>query len=153
MPHSYSAYFPKGAGLIYNENIIYSTGFRIIGDIFRVCAFIFNLYVYISVKPVVPKDKLNQAKKLWITATLSFLVYAIMILPWMHFIPVIPNLLNLIGLIIVTYITIKIPEGLIISHAQMLRVSDLYDIVDKYKDKSQTEKYEDLIQYMKGIKT
>lgn len=152
VPHSYSAYFPNGAGFKYNENIIYSTGFRLFGDTFRIFAFIFNLYAFVSVKPVVAKDELNLAKKLWITATLCFLVYAIMILPWMNFIPIIPNLLNLIGLIIVTYITIKIPEGLIISHAQMLRVLDLYDLVDKYSEKSQTQKYEDLIQYMIGIK-
>ena len=142
LPHTFSSYFPYGAGLKINGIIIYSTAFRYWGELYRLYAIGVLLYAYITVKPILYSEKIFLARKLWIGVWFCMLLHAISLFPWFDFTQVVDIFLFIAGLIF-AFISIRIPEAILISESQLLRVKKLYDKIEAHNiDASNGVKYE-----------
>lgn len=131
--HNYSSFYPLGAGLkLKNNIIIYSSGFRLLGDLLRIAISTYLVVIYTKIKPIVKTKQIIKAKQLWILAWIIFLIWNIIIM-----LPLSPNFpVGLLFVIITTlflYIAWKYPESMVLSHAQSIRAIKLYDLVNTYK--------------------
>lgn len=126
LPHTFSSYYPKGAGLMLSDGtIIYSSAFRYLGELYRLYVIGIILYSYLSLKIFHPTDKIVTARRLWIVIWIFLLMHSIAL-----FFPTITNLVSvflLIGGLLAVYIVIRIPEGLLLSHAQITRAMKVYE--------------------------
>lgn len=144
------------AALTVGNIIIYGTQFRIFGDLFRIFGVGLVLYAYITAEPLSPTPKILKAKKLWITVWIMMLLHAIVLFPPFGA----TALANLVGLILIvagiliTYISLFIPEAILISRVQVQRVFDLYDKLQKTSNEEEIEKLqiESLMLYLKSVK-
>lgn len=160
-PVSYSSYaftIPGvAADVTFGNIIIYGTQFRIFGDLFRIYAVGLLLYAYITAQPLSPTKKILQAKKIWIVVWALLLVHATVLFPPFGE----TELGTLVGLsliiagFLITYISLFIPEAILISRVQVQRIFDLYDKVDKSSDEDEIEKIhiDSLMNYLKSVKT
>lgn len=120
---------PPGAGFIAaNGNIIYSTHYPILGTMFRVYIGVLLTYSYSTISLVHPTNKIIQARKLFMYTSLIWFLSYTMTLPWINYIRFLDFTLS-IGMILILYIFFIIPEGVLLSHAQITRASKLYDKV------------------------
>lgn len=152
LPHNYSSFFPSGAGFQINGIIVYSSGFRMLGDYFRIAIIIYLLISYYKLNPALNIKSTLKVKKLWIFTWLLFLVWnAINLLPIPSSYPT-GLFLFVIGILIM-YLSLKYPESMVLSQAQSLRVLKLYDLVNTDKIISNIEKdgYEPFLNYIKSI--
>lgn len=132
LKHNYSSFYPNGAGFKVNNIIIYSSGFRMLGDLFRLVISSYLLYLYLKLKPILKVPQILKARKLWIVAWIVFLIWNILIaLPFSSSTPL--GLILLSFAILVTYISWRYPESMVISQAQSIRAMQLYDLIDKDK--------------------
>ena len=128
LPHSYSTYFNEGAGLRINGIIIYSTGFRYLGELYRIFCLLFSLYAYYNLQLLDIKEfslQLQKIKRLWISVWILMLIQALTLFPWFFFLNFLSISLLVAGCIIF-YIALFAPEGLVISQVQFIRVSELF---------------------------
>jgi len=124
-PHSFSSYYPQGAGYEYHGFIIYSSSYHLIAALFHIYVYFIFILVYLRIEPLNPTKEILLAKKLWIWGAVIGMIAWIGILPGFLYSPLI-KLLPLISAIIVAYIVIRIPEAMLISYTQVLRASFLY---------------------------
>lgn len=130
--HNYSSFYPLGAGLKFNNIIIYSSGFRMLGDVFRLVISIYLILTYISIKPVLKTQQIIKAKKLWLIAWVLFLIWNIVIMfPLQPSFPV--GIFFVLITVLFLYITWKYPESMVLSQAQIVRAIELYDLVNTTK--------------------
>lgn len=136
MKRSSSSYFPNGAGLVTSDDtVIYSSGHAGIGLAYFIFVSLVLLYVYITLEPATEFRKIRLVRKLWIIIWFNLLSWSIMIMPWMQFFEY-NNGIILIGLLLVAYITFRIPEGVLITQIQILRALNLYNIIEKERTNS-----------------
>ena len=128
MPHGYSAYFPKGAGITTGEGIIiFSTAYYFLRIPFVIYIASTSLYVYLTTKPAYITIRTTRARMLWLFASGLFLLYHILTIPWIfQYIPFNIIIILIITICIVAYIAIFLPEGLLLSHAQFHRALSVY---------------------------
>lgn len=151
--HSYSSYFPLGAGLTIGNVIIYSTAFRYFGEIYRTIIILFLVWAYIKIKPVETSPRIIWAKRLWIISWLFVLIHAFSLFPWTNITDVVSIFLIISGVLIV-FITLTIPEALLISHIQVYRLLKVYDSIsktDKTKYLSMVDQNKRLFDYLQSI--
>ncbi len=163
-PVSFSSYAFADTGAIgvaaalkFGNTIIYGTQFRVFGDLFRIYAVGFLLYAYITAQPLNPTKEILKAKKIWIVVWVLLLIHAIVLFPPFGD----TALATLVGLslivagILITYITLFIPEAILISRVQVQRVFDLYEKLEKASNEEEIEKLqiESLMLYLKSVKS
>lgn len=153
MPSRYTSYHPKGAGIkIDGDTILFSTSFPLLSDLFQIFIAALFLYNTISLVPIHPTEKIEKAKRLWIIAASFYLINSIIHLPWFK-ISEFTNLLTLLVFVIIGYITIRIPEGVLISGIQIQRI---YFLLEKYHIlDAKTKEYalSSIIDYLESIPT
>ncbi|OLS24201.1 MAG: hypothetical protein HeimC3_21000 [Candidatus Heimdallarchaeota archaeon LC_3] len=136
LPHTFSSYFPLGAGLeLDNGVIIYSTAFRYLGEFYRIYTLLFLLFAYVNISPLKETKVVMRAKNLWIICWLFILIHAISM-----FFTSITDIVSIFLLgsgIIIVYISLFIPEGVLISYIQITRLLNIYDAISN----EETEKY------------
>ncbi len=73
-------------------------------------------------------------------------------LPWFTFIPL-PNALVLATLVIISYIAFIVPEGLLLSHVQILRAISLYKEMKILSPEQATKRYgsHSLVEYLQNL--
>ncbi|UCG00937.1 MAG: hypothetical protein JSW11_15135 [Candidatus Heimdallarchaeota archaeon] len=153
MSHNYSSYYPQGAGLITQGGVIISsTGFNFLSNMFDFFVVALLLYAYIKVQIVQPTAEIIRARRFLIIAAAILSIYTIIVLPWFTFIPL-PNALVLITLVIVSYIAFRVPEGLLLSHVQILRAIGLYKEMKVLSSEQATKRYgsHSLVEYLQNI--
>ena len=123
--HSFSSYYPHGAGFEYHGYIIYSSSYHVLGALFHIYVYLNFVLVYLRIEPLNPTHEILLAKKLWIWGAIIGMIAWIAILPGLLYSPWI-KLLPLISAVIVAYIVLRIPEAMLISYTQVLRASFLY---------------------------
>ena len=139
LPHSYSSYYPNGAGLRINNVLIYSTAYRYIGEFYRFFSLGFLFYAYyFKTRPIVREEdqKIKKARKIWLLIWGLFLLHTISLFPWFTFSFV--GISLVIAAILFLYISFFLPEGLLISNAQLTRILPLYDFIIKKSDENPT---------------
>ena len=136
LPHSFSSYFPEGAGLKYNGIIIYSTAFRYIGEFFRIFSliFLFNAYYFKSRPYLIESDnKIVRARQIWLLIWSLFLLHTLSLI----FFPYsLVSIFLVIAAVLIFYITFFLPEGLLISSVQLTRILPLYSFILKQTEKN-----------------
>ncbi|MFX0123844.1 MAG: hypothetical protein ACFFAE_09420 [Candidatus Hodarchaeota archaeon] len=153
MSHNYSSYYLQGACLVTQGGVIISSsGFNFLSNMFDIFVVALLLYAYIKVQIVKPTAEIIRAQRLLIIAAGILLIYTIIVLPWFIFIPL-PNALVLITLVIVSYIAIRVPEGLLLSHVQILRAIGLYKEMKVLSPEQATKRYgsHSLVEYLQNI--
>ncbi|MHA2363781.1 MAG: PAS domain S-box protein [Candidatus Hodarchaeales archaeon] len=153
LPHGFSSYYPRGAGLVSADgSIIYSTGFRYIGELYRLYCLGFLLYAYITVKPVLPSERIRRARKLWIIVWIMILIHALSLFPWLNITEDVSIFLIIAGAFML-YLPIKYPEALLISHPQVLRIKELYYKIQDEKSLGENLGYtaESIFAYLNNI--
>lgn len=130
LPHSYSTYYPAGAGLRINEVIIYSTAFRYIGEFFRLFSLSFLFYAYYFKTKTIVHEGDKQTKnirRIWLIIWFLFLIHTFSLFPWFPF-PY-EGVYLVIAAILIFYITFFFPEGLLLSSVQLTRILSLYNFI------------------------
>lgn len=130
LSHNYSSFYPMGAGLkLSNNMIIYSSGFRMLGDILRIVISAYLVVTYWKIEPILKTKQIEKAKKLWLAIWIIFLAWNLSImLPFGPNFPV--GILFVISTILILYLTWMNPESMVLSHAQSIRAIKLYDLVN-----------------------
>lgn len=173
LPHSYSTYFPRGAGLTFNGVIIYSSGFRYIGEFYRIFSLSFLFYAYYFKTRRLAKDdtydnKIKKARKIWLVIWTLFFLQALFLFPWIELLDpfihgsvfeTILNIFNLfIGIFLVVagillfYISFFLPEGLLLSNVQITRIIPLYGYIQEQTEKTHNSTIETLEDYLTVLK-
>ncbi|MDH5402703.1 MAG: hypothetical protein OEY49_09450 [Candidatus Heimdallarchaeota archaeon] len=151
IPRSYYPIYPKGAGIIFN-NFTYSTSFRLFSDLYNILILINLLIAYIKVKPVVNDPNIIRSKKLLLLISASWLIYWILLQPWIAiFTPIPMAIIGVTGL----YLVIKFPEYVLISQSQVMRVRKLYNIVKEAENNNSINEIigpESLIDYISRLR-
>lgn len=125
MSRSYSTFYPNGAGVTFRGTMIYSTSYRLLGDIYRLYVFLLLFYAYWNVEPVHGTKRVVLAKRLWITAIILHIIYLVVFLPGVSLNPI-TGLINITSLILITFITVRMPETILLSRVQLLRAVKMY---------------------------
>lgn len=135
--HSFSTYFPEGAGLQINGIIIYSTGFRYIGEVYRLFCLSFLLYAYyFKARPFIKSldEKIIKARKIWLFIWILFYLHALSLFFPFDFSLV--GFILVIAGILIFYIAIFLPEGLLLSTVQLTRILPLYNFIISQSEKN-----------------
>lgn len=146
LPHTFSSYYPFGAGITLSDGtIIYSTAFRYFGEFYRLFVISLLLYSYLKIEIVHPTPIIQRAWKLWIVIWISLLLHTIAL-----FFPSITNLVSvflLFGGVLAIYIVLKVPEALLISHAEISRALKLLDKSD-FESVPKSDEMESYVEYL-----
>jgi hypothetical protein len=127
LPHSFSAYWPLGAGLeLENGVIIYSTAFRYIGELYRIFSLGLLIFAYVTFHPYDKSEEVGRGKRLWLIVWFFLLLHAISLFPWLNITEIVSIFLLIDGAVL-AYILLRMPEYLIISHSQYIRFHKLYE--------------------------
>lgn len=121
IPHSFSGYYPIGAGIKFEETIIYSSAFRLIGDSYRLFVLGIVFAIYLVTPLIEDSDEYNKIKRVWLVIWLMFLVHAVLLFPWFAITELV-NIFLLIAGALVTYITVKYPDAMLLTNEQILRM-------------------------------
>jgi hypothetical protein len=133
LPHSFSTYWPLGAGLeLENGIIIYSTAFRYIGELYRIFSLVLLIFAYLTFHPYDKSLEVGRGKRLWLIVWLFLLLHAISMFPWLNITEIV-SLFLLIDGALLAYILIRMPEYLIISHSQFMRFHKLYETFENQR--------------------
>lgn len=146
-------YHPNGAGIMLNSDIIiYSTSFPLLNIIFTIYISIIGLYYFINVSPKHQTPRIMKAKKIWVIIFILHLFFYFLALFPLDF-NIFIQLSMLVSLILILYIILFIPEGLILSHYQILSVYKLYDKLDlnNTEKTSKNLTVEQIFDYIKSI--
>ena len=85
LPHSFSTYWPLGAGLeLENGIIIYSTAFRYIGELYRFFSLGLLIFAYLTFKPSDKSKEVVRGKRLWLIVWFFLLLHAISLFHWLN---------------------------------------------------------------------
>ena len=148
LPHTFSSYFPKGAGLMLADGtVIYSTAFRYLGEFYRIYVVSILLFSYLKIEIIHQTNKIEKAKKLWIFIWICLLIHSIAL-----FFPTFTELVSvflLVGGIVAVYIVIRVPEALLLTHAQISRAVKLLGTVE-FDSPSQSYGFESYIDYLRA---
>lgn len=142
LPHSFSSYYPYGAGLKINGVLVYSTAYRYIGEFYRIFALIFLFYAYyFKTKPLLKEDdsRIQKARILWLIIWTIFLLHALSLFPWFNLFAFVSFFL-IIAAILIFYIAFFLPEGLLLSSVQITRILPLYGFIIKQSEKNPRNK-------------
>ena len=138
LPHSFSSYYPYGAGLKINGILIYSTAYRYIGEFYRLFSLTFLFYAYyFKTKPLIEEvdPKILKARILWLIIWAIFLIHTLSLFPWFH-------LFNFVGIFLIIaailffYVSFFLPEGLLLSTVQITRILPLYSFILQQSEKN-----------------
>lgn len=137
LPHSYSTYYPAGAGLRINGVIIYSTAFRYLGECYRLFSLSFLFYAYYFKTKTVANEgdeKTRNVRRIWLLVWLLFLIHTFSLFPWFPF--SYEGVYLVIAAILIFYITFFLPEGLLLSQVQLTRILPLYHFIIQQSEKN-----------------
>ena len=132
LPHSFSTYYPNGAGLKINDIVIYSTSYRYIGEFYRLFSLSFLFYAYyFKTRPIIKEQdvKIKKARNIWLFIWFLFFLHTLSLFPWFPF-PFV-GIFLVIAAVLFFYITFFLPEGLLLSTVQVTRILPLYDFIIK----------------------
>lgn len=121
IPHSYSSYYPLGAGFLLGETIVYSTAFRIIGDLFRVFVVLTLIATYLKITIVEETESYKKAKRIWLCIWVLFLTHALLLFPWFALTEEINVFLLIAGGLLV-YHTLRHPKAFLLTQQQVDRL-------------------------------
>ncbi len=135
-------------------------------------ALMIGVLAYVTTKQVIEDERVRRAKNLWILGVLIPIIYYIeMILSWLSYwpyywasLPYEPIGFHLVvrtiglfsaifGIIIIAYVTIRYPEAIIFSYAQLIRASKLYQEIASLKSGRPIQEFgmDSLVKYLKSI--
>lgn len=149
--NSHPTFEGPGAGLIINENIIYSSGHVVPREIFAFVACILFFIAYWKLNPVNVTDRIDKAHGLWKVASLSGVIFIISQSLWRisDFDPQIGTIFAIPIGIVAFIIIIYYPEAFIITQVQAVRILDLYDVSGDLHDNRDTHDLpEEVFQYL-----
>ncbi|MHA2098526.1 MAG: hypothetical protein ACW99A_07550 [Candidatus Kariarchaeaceae archaeon] len=132
-------YHPDGAGLTLNAiNLTYGTSFPLLNTVYMLTVSSLLLYTFIKIALPIKTQRTVYAKRLWVISLSFHVVWTIFALPWIDlgrdF-----QFFNAISAIIIIFIIIYVPEGLILSKSQIMATYYFYDSIakiEKYEDKN-----------------
>lgn len=153
LPHTFSGTHPFGAG-VQTENgiIIISTSFNQLFNLYFLLIMVLLNYAYIKVKPISPTKRIIRAKRLWLVAWISFLIWAVIAIG-INFLFEIGNMFILITMIIIAIIAFTIPEAMLISEHQILHAIDLYNRINELRTEKQKDEFgmPELVKYIQSL--
>lgn len=126
MPHSHSSYFPMGAGLTISDVTIVSTGHAVLIYLYSLYSIIVFFYAYLTFKPFSKDRRILMIRRLWMVAISISAIFYTFGLPWFPRFDLL-SIFLILGLVVIAYISLFIPEGMLISHAQILSARPLYN--------------------------
>ncbi len=145
-------HYPDGAGISTDSGIyIFTTQHAILFWLYGIFSACLVIYAYITTDLILPTKEIRKAKYILILAYIVFFIWMIIIiLPLgfnLHYI----DSLSFVTLFIMAYVSIFIPEAMLISHAQLLRVHELYKKVQSLENENEIEEFgmERLTEYLK----
>ena len=155
MPHGYSSYYPNGAGVNLTKDVIlYSTSHNIFRVLYSLFAFFVMLYAYLTVEMAHKTPSISRSRNLWLVAIVNSIIYFTAILPWaLAYIHFDVQIILSVALVIVAYSTLRIPEGMLMSHIQITRASFLYLKVQKMTSNEEKQSFgmESLVKYLHSL--
>jgi hypothetical protein len=147
-------YHPNGAGLPDNDFLTYSTSFPHLNIIFTLYIAFLGVYYATRYTPLHQTPRIRKAQKLWYFVFSLHLLYYILALSNLDLNIFVQSTL-FVAILIIIYIILFIPEGLILSHYQITSVYKLYDDIDQIEmdtDKeSRNMTIEQIKDYMNSI--
>lgn len=152
LPRNYSSFAPLDAGIKWDGSIIYSSGNCLLGILFFQFVLILMIYAYMSITVVQDSVRVRKSKRLFIISWVIFLIWTIMISPWLADVFPLPNALLIITIVIVSYISLELPEGVLISHSQLYRAKGLYKLIEQNsRNPIRNSRMEELIRYLHSV--
>lgn len=131
MPANYSPVTSGGAGLEISDNVyLYASSFSVLGTLFIIFTVCLLLYTYTTLKPVMATKRVNRTRRLWILAFIPLLIFWVNVMPGVGILSntIAPGLV-IVLLVLVVYITIFLPESVLITQTQIIRAQSLYRAV------------------------
>jgi hypothetical protein len=126
MPRSHSSYFPQGAGLTIDEVTIVSTGHALLIYLYSLYSILLFVYVYLTFEPFRRDKRIKVIRRLWILAISISAIFYNFGLPWFPRNDSL-SIFLVLGLTVIAYISLFVPEGMLISHRQILSARQLYN--------------------------
>jgi len=151
-PRTYSSFAPLDAGIEWKGRILYSSANLLLGILFFQFVLLLLIYSYMSITVVHDSPRVKKSKRLFVISWSVFLLWTILISPWFAELFALPNALLIITIVIVSYISLELPEAVLISHSQLYRAKGLYDIViQNTKNPARNSRIEELVIYLRSI--
>lgn len=149
-------YEGEGAGIrIFGDLIIYSSGHTFLRDMLSSFVSLILLYSYLTVKPVHPTNRIIRAHRIWKLVSFSLVMIALFDVFLWRFIDIRPTyaaifiFISAIGIVIVS---LRYPEAVLLSHSQVYRVSNLYDLIEELGSANQiSNRTRELIDYLETL--
>ncbi|MHA2503665.1 MAG: hypothetical protein ACXAE3_12435 [Candidatus Kariarchaeaceae archaeon] len=134
----YEGVHPQGASYYLGSLLLYSSSFRLLGDLFGIFVFGYMFYTYYLITPLIQYYRIIQARRLWLVAISLFLGSLFLSLPGIYVTlgALLPTILLMFAFMILTYVAVFIPEALIMSEVLIFRMHRLYDLLDENEDGS-----------------
>ncbi|UCG02931.1 MAG: hypothetical protein JSW11_02870 [Candidatus Heimdallarchaeota archaeon] len=119
------------------------------------------IYIYSTIKPLIMDQRIVLAKRLWIVVGCLWIINPIILIgawfsPWPPVIFQFWDLFRLklfFNLILMVYITVRYPEAVLISHAQLNRALNVYSSVISLHTEKEVQDFgmSSLVAYIKQI--
>jgi hypothetical protein len=124
-------YHPEGASItISSIDLTYGTSFPLLNTVYMFAVSFLLLFTFMKITLPIQTRRTITAKRLWITSMSIHVIWTTLALPWFdlgrQF-----QFFNLLSALIIIFIIIFVPEGLILSKSQLMATYYFYDIFDK----------------------
>ena len=118
--------------LVFGYSTNYSPDYRLLGDLYRLYVLILLITFYSLVKPKYLTQNAQKAKRIWIIAWIFLLIHSLNLINT----PIFPyselmRIFYFLWIILTVYITLFIPEGLILSESQITKAIEFFSHVSK----------------------
>ncbi|MFQ5977719.1 MAG: hypothetical protein ACE5OZ_06310 [Candidatus Heimdallarchaeota archaeon] len=143
MPITESA---EGAGLITQDGtIIMGTGYEFLLFTFRLFVLLVFIYAYWTTEFVMEYKRLKTTRNLWILSGFLILIYAILLLGYQFYFWDVPfqvaYVFNFFALVVIAYVTLAYPEGVLLSQVQVERASPLREVFSSLDSEKRAKRF------------
>ncbi len=154
LPRGYSEFYPDGAGIMTSGGtILFSTAHNLLHTGYML--YVVGLWVYTHlVTPLsYSSDRSILAKRLWITTGFLVIIGLVWWLPGFSLFWGLTDVLFVVAVGFVTYISIWLPEGLLLSQVQLARAVELYEQIQRLTTKEAIKRFgmPSLVEYLQAI--
>jgi len=148
----------KGVAVItQNGVILLGRGYFLLADGFFLFVMSLAAYIYFTMKPVVKDRRIKRAQYLWVISAVFADIRPILLLGHLFFLwtslYIINIIFNLFTAITIAYVTLVYPESVVLSHAQIVRASNLYQRIQTFSSDFQVREFgmASLVDYIQKI--
>jgi len=146
MPYSLqNVNHPQGAAIYLWGHLIYGTSYPMLSDLFFVLVSILFVWTYFRLQPKFITPEVDRAHTLWKLISILLLIYSVLRLSWFRISPMYISVILLLAFILILYISIKLPQGLLMTESQL---NWIYDLIIQISEPDNIVESEDLTDYL-----